>query len=140
MSYFDVVYLPDVRPNVRPNLAICLPMPFGEQRLRELAVSSGLASFLLYTLSPYYPNPDILDKPDLLTDLTRQFRAFVSRSRRRLSNRGNVTTSSDGLEGVLEALEPKCTDLVAGCQTGSGAILRGEQCCVLLFDDKMEFR
>ena len=66
---------------IRPSLAFCLPMPFSEEKLRDLSVSSELASFLLYTFSPYYPNPDILDKPELLKDLTRQFRTFVSRSR-----------------------------------------------------------
>jgi hypothetical protein len=33
-----------------------------------------LASFLLYALSPFLPNPDILDSPDVLNGLTNEFR------------------------------------------------------------------
>ncbi len=109
-------------------------MPFMPPKLRDWAVTTELASFLLYTLSPYYPNPDILDKPDLLTDLTRQFRSFVSRTRR-----ARPKNQEDSLQDVLDSLTPSCQDLVAGCQTGSGAILQGAQCCKLLFQDKLLF-
>ena len=83
----------------RPSLAFCLPMPFSEEKLRDLSVSSELASFLLYTFSPYYPNPDILDKPELLKDLTRQFRTFVSRSRQ-----GNIKQPGIFVEILLKAV------------------------------------
>ena len=83
---------------IRPSLAFCLPMPFSEEKLRDLSVSSELASFLLYTFSPYYPNPDILDKPELLKDLTRQFRTFVSRSRQ-----GNIQLPGIFVEILLNA-------------------------------------
>ena len=84
---------------IRPSLAFCLPMPFSEEKLRDLSVSSELASFLLYTFSPYYPNPDILDKPELLKDLTRQFRTFVSRSRQ-----GNIKQPGIFVEILLKAV------------------------------------
>ena len=74
VSFYDVIYMPDSKPDSKPSLALCLPMPFEAQKLRSLGVSSELASFLLYTLSPYYPNPDILDNSKLLTDLTGQYR------------------------------------------------------------------
>ena len=83
----------------RPSLAFCLPMPFSEEKLRDLSVSSELASFLLYTFSPYYPNPDILDKPELLKDLTRQFRTFVSRSRQ-----GNIKQPGIFVEILLKVV------------------------------------
>ena len=57
-------------------------------------------------------------------------------SRRRF--RSNMTLES--LHSVLDALVPKCSELVAGCQTGSGAILRGGNCCRLLFEDKLVYR
>ena len=74
VSFYDVIYMPDSKPDSKPSLALCLPMPFEAQKLRSLGVSSELASFMLYTLSPYYPNPDILDNSKLLTDLTGQYR------------------------------------------------------------------
>lgn len=138
-SYYDVAYLPDVKSSVRPSLAFCWPMPFHERKLRDLSVTSELASFLLYTLSPYYPNPDILDKPDLLTDLTRQFRSYVSRSSRRNSRFRNETEVPD-LQSLLHDLASVCSELIVGCQTGSGAIIRGLQCCRLFFEDKLVFR
>jgi hypothetical protein len=46
----------------------------------------------------------------------------------------------ESLHSVLDALVPKCSELVAGCQTGSGAILRSANCCRLLFEDKLVYR
>ena len=45
-----------------------------------------------------WPNPDILDKPELLKDLTRQFRTFVSRSRQ-----GNIQLPGIFVEILLNA-------------------------------------
>ena len=132
-TFYDVVYLPDTRPDMRPDLAFCLPMPFDGQKLRNSGITSELASFLLYTLSPYYPNQDVLDKPEMLTDLTRQYRNLVSRVRRRLRN------NTEGLSSILYSVAPTCSDLISGCQTGSGAIIRGEECCKLIFKDKLIF-
>ena len=76
VSFYDVIYLPDSKPESKPSLALCLPIPFEAQKLRSLGVSSELASFLLYTLSPFYPNPEVLDNSKLLTDLTGQYRGL----------------------------------------------------------------
>ena len=109
VSFFDVIYLPDSKPVSKPSLALCLPMPFEAQKLRSLGVSSELASFLLYTLSPYYPNPEVLDNSKLLTDLTGQYRALAGRLRRR-----NRQESLGGLKLLLKTVAPTCTELVAG--------------------------
>ena len=46
--------------------------------MKDRAFSAGLtpqlASFLLYSLSPFNPNPDILENKDLLTELTKQYK------------------------------------------------------------------
>ena len=47
--------------------------PFREKAARA-GVSAQLASFLLYSLSPFHPNPDILENKDLLTELTKQYK------------------------------------------------------------------
>ena len=109
VSFYDVIYLPDSKPVSRPSLALCLPMPFEAQKLRSLGVSSELASFLLYTLSPYYPNPEVLDNSKLLTDLTGQYRALAGRVRRR-----NRQESLGGLRLLLKTVAPTCSELVAG--------------------------
>ena len=132
-TFYDSVYLPDTRPEMRPDLAFCLPMPFDGRKLRNFGISNELASFLLYTLSPYYPNQDVLDQPEMLTDLTRQYRNLVSRIRRRLRN------NTEGLSSILYSVAPTCSDLISGCQTGSGAIIRGEECCKLIFKEKLIF-
>ena len=59
-----------------PKVAICLPMPFSAEKLKSFRVSGKLASFLLYALSPFLPNHDILDNPDILTELSTEFRYF----------------------------------------------------------------
>jgi hypothetical protein len=46
----DVVYSPDVRPESRPGIVFCLTVTFEDGKLRRMAVSYELASFLLYTL------------------------------------------------------------------------------------------
>ena len=48
-------------------------MLFREKAARA-GVSAQLASFLLYSLSPFHPNPDILENKDLLTELTKQYK------------------------------------------------------------------
>ena len=47
-------------PEHKPKISICLAMPFVESKLRSHGVSSTLASFMLYSLSPFLPNPEIL--------------------------------------------------------------------------------
>jgi hypothetical protein len=49
-------------------------MPFSPEKLKTYRVSARLASFLLYALSPFLPNPDILDNPDIINGLTNEFR------------------------------------------------------------------
>ena len=128
-----MVYLPDARPSNRPNLAFCLPMPFDAEKLRQFGLSNELASFLLYTLSPYYPNADVLDKPEMLTDLTRQYRNFVGRVSRKSKS------EEFSLSEILYSVAPTCSDLIAGCQLGSGDIIRGSECCALIFQEKLVF-
>ena len=78
-----------------PKFTLCLPVPYVKVcklcsrtliqllTLQERALSAGLsnqlASFLLYSLSPFNPNPDILDNKDLLTELTKQYKVLESR-------------------------------------------------------------
>ena len=85
-------------------------------------------------MSPYYPNADVLDKPEMLTDLTRQYRNFVGRVQRRKSKSENFSLSE-----ILYSVAPTCSDLVAGCQLGSGDIIRGSECCALIFQEKLVF-
>ena len=132
-SFYEMVYLPDARPTNRPNLAFCLPMPFDAEKLRQFGLSNELASFLLYTLSPYYPNADVLDKPEMLTDLTRQYRNFVGRVSRKSKS------EEFSLSEILYSVAPTCSDLIAGCQLGSGDIIRGSECCALIFQEKLVF-
>ena len=40
---------------------------------------------------------------------------------------------------MLKTAAPTCLELVASCQTGTGAIVRGDQCCRLLFQDEIKF-
>ena len=129
-TFYEMVYLPDAKPSMRPNLAFCLPMPFDNEKLRQQGITNELASFLLYTLSPYYPNADVLDKPEMLTDLTRQYRNLVSRMSRR-----KITSLAE----ILYSVAPTCSELIAGCQTGSGDIIRGSECCSLIFQEKLVF-
>ena len=72
----------------------------------------------------------------LLTSVGYLVNLYFLDPRRRF--RSNMTLES--LHSVLDALVPKCSELVAGCQTGSGAILRGGNCCRLLFEDKLVYR
>ena len=44
------------------------------EKAARAGVSAQLASFLLYSLSPFHPNPDILENKDLLTELTKQYK------------------------------------------------------------------
>ena len=59
-SHYEEVYMADPTPSQRPKISICLSMPFVASKLRAQGVSSSLASFMLYSLSPFLPNPEIL--------------------------------------------------------------------------------
>ena len=43
VSFYDVIYLPDSKPESKPSLALCLPIPFEAQKLR------------IYKLIHYFP-------------------------------------------------------------------------------------
>ena len=83
---------------------------FDEEKLRSNGISTSLASFLLYSLSPFLPNPEILDNPDLLADLSTQYRRFMSR-RKRLSR---LPRNTQGLRKVLRSLAPTCEEVISG--------------------------
>ena len=57
-----------------PKFSLCLPVPYVKERAFSAGLTAQLASFLLYSLSPFNPNPDILDNKDLLTELTKQYK------------------------------------------------------------------
>lgn len=57
-----------------PRIALCLPVPFTQEKLRNFGISQKLASFLLYALSPFLPNQDILDNSEMISALTTEFK------------------------------------------------------------------
>ena len=63
--------------------SIILRSPILFCQIQDRAFSAGLtpqlASFLLYSLSPFNPNPDILENKDLLTELTKQYKVLAPR-------------------------------------------------------------
>ena len=103
-----------------PKFSLCLPVPYTRERAARAGLSSQLASFLLYSLSPFNPNPDILDNKSLLTELTKQFKVLESR-------RGA------GIRKALRSAAPTCPEAIRACQLASRQILRGEDCCKLFF-------
>ena len=109
-SYYENIYLPDGQKDVKPKISLCLSMPFDETKLRANGVSTTLASFLLYSLSPFLPNPEILDNPELLADISTQYRRFMLR-RKRLSR---LPRNSNGLRRILKSLSPTCEEIIAG--------------------------
>ena len=109
-SYYETVHLPDEQKDLKPKISLCLAMPFDEEKLRSNGISTSLASFLLYSLSPFLPNPEILDNPDLLADLSTQYRRFMSR-RKRLSR---LPRNVQGLRKVLRSLAPTCEEVISG--------------------------
>jgi hypothetical protein len=109
-SYYETVYLPDEHQASKPKISLCLSMPFDEEKLRSNGISTTLASFLLYSLSPFLPNPEILDNPELLADLSTQYRRFMSR-RKRLSR---LPRNAHGLRKVLKTLAPSCEEVISG--------------------------
>ena len=109
-SYHEMIYLPDSDKGAKPKISLCLSMPFDETKLRSNGVSATLASFLLYSLSPFLPNPEILDNPELLTDLSKQYRRYVTRQKR--FNR--LPRNSNGLRRIMKSLAPTCEEIIAG--------------------------
>ena len=81
-----------------PKFSLCLPVPYVKEKSLSAGISSQLASFLLYSLSPFNPNPDILDNKDLLTELTKQYKVLESR-------RGS------GIRKVLRSAAPTCPEV-----------------------------
>ena len=103
-----------------PKFSLCLPVPYTKERSARAGLSSQLASFLLYSLSPFNPNPDILENKDLLTELTKQYKVLESRK-------------GAGLRKVLRSAAPTCPEVIRACQLASRQILRGEDCCSMFF-------
>ena len=66
--------------------------------MKDRAFSAGLtpqlASFLLYSLSPFNPNPDILENKDLLTELTKQYKVSRDYINCEVSKEGRSQTES----------------------------------------------
>ena len=65
--------------------------------MKDRAFSAGLtpqlASFLLYSLSPFNPNPDILENKDLLTELTKQYKVSRDYKHKLPSFQGRTITN-----------------------------------------------
>ena len=78
-DYYETVHSRDRDPGTSPRFALCLSLPFKESRLRDLRIPSRLASFLLYSLSPFYARSEMLEEKEMLADLTGQYRRLVSR-------------------------------------------------------------
>ena len=76
-------------------------------------MSAQLASFLLYSLSPFHPNPDILENKDLLTELTKQYKvrpgwkSLSSLNSKVLEARKNPA----GLQRLLRSAAPTCSEV-----------------------------
>ncbi|XP_023346442.1 uncharacterized protein LOC111715362 [Eurytemora carolleeae] len=87
-------------------------------------ISPQLASFLLFTLSPLNPNPEILENKDLLTELTKQYRVLEGRKKR-----GGEKVEREPLRRLLRSAAPTCPEVVRACQVSSKQILRGQDCC-----------
>ena len=66
--------------------------------------------------------------------------SLISISAGRLRRRYRQESSPGGLNRLLKTVAPTCTELVASCQTGTGAIVRGDQCCQILFQGNNAFR
>ena len=87
-------------------------MLFREKAARA-GVSAQLASFLLYSLSPFHPNPDILENKDLLTELTKQYKvrpgwkSLSSLNSKVLEARKNPA----GLQRLLRSAAPTCSEV-----------------------------
>ncbi|TRY61050.1 hypothetical protein TCAL_17192 [Tigriopus californicus] len=146
-AYYEHVFLNDPEPGSNPKVALCLPIPFAESRLQEFRISPQLASFLLYSLSPFVPNPDILDNAKLLNELSGQYRSLVSRmSRRGLTNNhlpsknnnnnnNNELFAKRGLRKFLRFLSHRCSELILECQIGSRQVITGTECCRSIFTE-----
>ena len=76
-GHFTSIFLPGAEVSA-PKFSLCLPVPFTREKAARAGVSAQLASFLLYSLSPFHPNPDILENKDLLTELTKQYKVSPS--------------------------------------------------------------
>ncbi len=146
-SFYEVARLAvDPSPGDRPRIALCLAVPFSAAKLREFSVSPRLASFLLYSLSPFHPKRDILDDQDLLEKLTEEYRDLLARfaASRRIRKSGPVGRGGfAGVRRLLRALSPRCSDIVSACRVGDagfarvsgryGGLLRGDACCRAIF-------
>jgi len=124
-AYYQLTFDADPFPAKRPGVAVCLPTPFSSEKLRRSGVSPPLASFMLYTLSPFYANRHILEKRDLLENLSGQYGRLLPDRKRRRARRE--------LLKWLRQLAPKCSDVVAGCDVGADSMLAGDECCREIF-------
>ena len=83
-------------------------------------MSAQLASFLLYSLSPFHPNPDILENKDLLTELTKQYKVRLVLENQNLELE---------LKGVGGSEEPSWS--AASSSVSSSYLLRGDFQCAI---------
>ncbi len=120
-------------PGSRPKVGLCLSMPFSERNLRSLGVPTQLASFLLYSLSPFFPNQNVIGEQELLTELTAQYRRLVGRVSRNNAV-GKASSEKRPLRRLLRTLSPKCSEVITACQVGSKQLMRGDECCRSVFN------
>ena len=96
-----------------PKFSLCLPVPYVKERAFSAGLTAQLASFLLYSLSPFHPNPDILENKDLLTELTKQYKvrpgwkSLSSLNSKVLEARKNPA----GLQRLLRSAAPTCSEV-----------------------------
>ena len=59
-AFYETVYMADGDPGTRPKVGLCLSMPFSKENLASLDVPTQLASFLLFSLSPFFPRESVI--------------------------------------------------------------------------------
>ena len=128
-GHFTTSHLPGSQVSA-PKFSLCLPVPFTRllflkqrsashckckcrEKAARAGVSAQLASFLLYSLSPFHPNPDILENKDLLTELTKQYKV-----RRMVFT--ECKTSKTGVGGAQEPSRPATPSSFCGSNLFGG--------------------
>ena len=61
----------DGDPGTRPKVALCLSMPFSKVNMESLNVTTQLSSFLLYSLSPFFPRESVIGDQVFISTCTR---------------------------------------------------------------------
>ena len=94
------------------------------EKAARAGVSAQLASFLLYSLSPFHPNPDILENKDLLTELTKQYKVRPSWLEKSLSRFNSKVLEARknpaGLQRLLRSAAPTCSEVTTRTLLTSG--------------------